>query len=165
MTADADRADRKRACHSPADMVQSSPMDARDMDRRAAQINDFYAARRKARADAAADRTDAPTRRRADTVRHVCARCGWTWQTFAGIVPGACPSCRARKWRTPAPPRVSDTVRRCLHCGHEWRARKSDRPCACPACHVRNWDRPPKFRRDAENGRTPTAENAQNTLK
>lgn len=165
MIADADRADRKRACHSPADMVQSSPMDARDMDRRAAQINDFYAARRAERADAAADRTDAPTRRRPDTVRHVCARCGWTWQTFAGSVPGACPSCRARKWRTPAPPRVSDTVRRCLHCGHEWRARKSERPCACPACHVRNWDRPPKFRRDAENGRTPTAENAQNTLK
>ena len=145
MTADADR-DRARACPSTADVVQSSPMDATGIQERVAQINAFYAARR---AERAADRADKPTRRRPDTVRHVCARCGWTWQTYAGDVPGACPACR-----------ISDTVRRCLHCGHEWRARKSDRPCACPACRARNWDRPPKFRRNAENGRDSTAEKA-----
>ena len=156
MTADADR-DRARACPSTADVVQSSPMDATGIQERVAQINAFYAARR---AERAADRADKPTRRRPDTVRHVCARCGWTWQTYAGDVPGACPACRARKWQTPPTPRISDTVRRCLHCGHEWRARKSDRPCACPACRARNWDRPPKFRRNAENGRDSTAEKA-----
>ena len=115
MTADADR-DRARACPSTADVVQSSPMDATGIQERVAQINAFYAARR---AERAADRADAPTRRRPDTVRHVCARCGWTWQTYAGDVPGACPACRAR-----------------------------------------NWDRPPKFRRNAENGRDSTAEKA-----
>ena len=55
MTADRDR-DRARACPSTADVVQSSPMDARDIDGRAAQINAFYAARR---AERAADRADA----------------------------------------------------------------------------------------------------------
>ena len=145
---------RKRACPVPADMVQSSPMDT-DIQDRVAQINAFYAARRAERAAAAQIETDAPPPPQADVVRHVCARCGWTWQTFAGVVPKACPGCRARKWQTPAPPRVSDTMRTCLHCGHEWRARKSHRPCACPVCASRNWDKPPKFRRNAEN-----AENA-----
>jgi len=132
-----------------ADVVQSSPMDT-DIQERVAQINAFYAARRAERA--AAERKAAPPPpRQADIVRHVCARCGWTWQTFAGVEPKACPSCRARKWRTPAPRRISDTVRKCLHCGHEWRAKKAARPCACPVCAAKNWDKPPKFRRNAKN--------------
>jgi predicted Zn-ribbon and HTH transcriptional regulator len=110
----------------------------------AKRINRFYAERRAERGEAErppAESSPAPIE------RHVCARCGWTWQTFAGKEPKACPGCRARKWQTPAPPRISDTVRECLHCGHKWRARKAARPCACPVCASPNWDKPPKFRR------------------
>lgn len=125
-------------------LVQSSPMDTTGIQERVAQINAFYAARR-------AEREPQPATVKANTAQHVCARCGWTWRTFADAVPKSCPNCRARKWRVPIAPRISDTVRKCLHCGHEWGARKAARPCACPVCHARNWDRPPKFRRNAEN--------------
>ena len=151
--------DPKPHLQTSADLVQSAPMGTTDIQARVALIDSFYAARRAERA-AVAGSMDTPTAQPADVVRHTCARCGWTWQTFAGVVPKACPACKARKWQTPAVPRVSDTVRKCLHCGHEWRARKADRPTACPVCHARNWDRLPKFRRNAENGRDSTAEKA-----
>ena len=108
---------------------------------RAVEINAHYAAKR------SAESAPAAMAGKADTVRHVCARCGWEWRTYADATPRSCPSCRARKWQTPPTPRISDTVRKCLHCGHEWRARKSARPCACPVCASPNWDKPPKFRR------------------
>ena len=116
-------------------------MSGADLDERAARINAIYAARRAEREPAEA--YEPP--RQAETVAHTCARCGWTWRTFAGDDPKSCPACKARKWRTPAPPRISDTVRHCLRCGYEWRARKAARPGNCPDCGSRIWDVPPKI--------------------
>lgn len=124
----------------------------------AQKINRFYAERRAERGETMPKPLPTP---KADMVRHVCARCGWTWQTFAGTLPKSCPGCRARKWQTPAPPRVSDTERECLHCGHKWRARKAARPCACPRCASPNWDKPPKFRWNAEKRHNELSEEAE----
>ena len=153
--------DPKVHLQTSADLVQSTPMGTTDIQARVALIDSFYAARRAERA-AVAGSMDAPTAQPADVVRHTCARCGWTWQTFAGVVPKSCPGCRARKWQTPAPQRISDTVRKCLHCGHEWRARKAARPCACPVCASPNWDKPPKFRWNTKNEHNTTENDTEN---
>jgi len=149
----------KAPLQTPANVVQFPQMDTADIRAQVAQIDSFYAARRAA--CAAASPIQAPPAPALES--HACARCGWTWQTFAGVVPKTCPACRARKWQTACPPRISDTVRKCLHCGHEWRARKADRPTACPVCHARNWDRLPKFRRNTESGHNAAEQNAENT--
>lgn len=138
----------------------------RDLDAEAARINAWFDAAQSARRSAETRPPFDRGPRESPTVVHVCARCGWTWRAFRGVDPKSCPHCRSRGWRTPIPPRVSDTVRVCLHCGHEWRARKAARPCACPACASTNWDRPPKFRwRMVQKNQKRTPENGENGVK
>lgn len=87
-----------------------------------------------------------------------CVRCGLEWRTpLAAPIPGKCPRCKARKWQTPLPPRISDTIRLCKICGHTWKARKAARPGTCPNCHSPYWDSPEQMKR------TPKTQKAHKT--
>ena len=132
----------------------------------AAKLNAWYAGRHGSEARTQPVAVPAVARK--------CARCGHAWQTEADApTPGACPKCKARKWQTPPPLRISDTRRDCKVCGHTWKARKPTRPGSCPRCNSPYWDAPEAAKRAlrtaknlngskmGENGNAKAHENAQ----